>query len=156
LKKHLLYTAVLLCGVTGLRADVFNFSYTGSQLSASGTLTATLVSGDTYKVTDITGQRNGSTIDGLVSQGSFDYNGSASNVSIVYDLGGIVYYDVSTDGSNTETTSILGFPVGTKNLTTFSISSVNGVPEPTGLLLLLTTGLGVCVMARKLPFKNTN
>ena len=60
--KHLLCTAVLICGAMALRADVFSFSYAGAGVSASLTLTANSIGSGAYTVTGITGTRNGKAI----------------------------------------------------------------------------------------------
>ena len=58
--------AVLLVGATSANADTFQFSYSGSGVSASGVLNATPVGGGIYIVTSISGTRNGQPITGLV------------------------------------------------------------------------------------------
>jgi hypothetical protein len=62
--------AVLLCSATGAYADSFSFSYSGPNISGSGTLEATPDGGGVYTVTSMTGSQilNGisETITGLI------------------------------------------------------------------------------------------
>src|SRR5579863_3237687 len=91
LTKHLLCTAVFLLGTTALRAELFNFSYSGgtggSAVSFTGTLSATEVgTGVNYNVTDVAGTRNGTAFDDSSATGSFKYNGSASKIDVLYSI----------------------------------------------------------------------
>jgi hypothetical protein len=157
--KKLLCTAVFLLSATALRADVFSFSYAGTffgnTASTTGTVTATAGSGGGYTITDLSGTRNGISISdpstekgsftliGSSAFGSFNFllNGSSSRIDNVLFAGG-VYTESGTTGLN----------IGN----TFSISRVSDtshVPETATLSLVFTMGLGVWVLARKLPKK---
>lgn len=55
-----LSVVLILAGCAqSLYASTFDFTFGGSGISASGTLTATFVSGDQYLVTSMTGMQNG-------------------------------------------------------------------------------------------------
>jgi hypothetical protein len=160
--KHLLCTAVLLLGTTALRAELFNFSYSGgtggSAVSFTGTLSATEEGASVnYDVTDVAGTRNGTAFDDSSASGTFKYNGSASKIDLQYSIS-IYDYDVSSGSPATEVSSILGFCCfTTTNLATLSITDPPppGLPEPATPVLLLTMGLGVWVLTRKLPSNKT-
>jgi len=148
--KQLLIT-VLLFGATVLRADVFSFSY-GS--GVTGTVAASL-SGGVYTVTNISGSYHGIAFDGTpVGTGSnytLTYSGGHGSGEIGFSLGilGIPFYIVDFSNTGSYTESIFGL-VPTDSGKNFYIGRV---PEPTTLLLLFTMGLGVWVLARKLPAK---
>ena len=155
--KLFLYTAVLLSVVTVAQADVFTFSYSGSGLSASGTVNAAAIGGGEYSITGlVSGSRDGQTI--TSAAGDFYYTGSPSifsNAELTLGVNGLIFdlvvdnaldaseLAVSNKGTTTDTT-----------LTSFSINRAS-VPEPSALLLLATMGLGVWLLARKLHLKKT-
>jgi hypothetical protein len=157
LLKHLLCTAVLICGATALRADVFSFSYAGAGVSASLTLTANSIGSGAYTVTGITGTRNGKAITNWLG-GIFYY----SSGSPFLDGGGVFSFGISgylgVDtvlyvGGNYEE-EMVGLPTTTTTLSSFTMGP-STLPEPSTLLILLTMGLGFWIMARKLPSKKT-
>ena len=57
--------AACLIVPTAAWADIYDFSYTGAGIAASGTITVTPDGGDEYTITGITGVRNGAAITGL-------------------------------------------------------------------------------------------
>jgi len=147
--KRLLCTGVLLLSATALRADVFSFSYAGVGVQAAGTLTATLGFLG-YNVTNIYGTRNGTAFDASpIGAGLFTYSPSSYSGSIAFSLGSLGLLNTVTF-SNGDFAEV-GL-TGVKTGTNFSISRV---PELATMLLLFTMGLGVWVLARKLPYRNT-
>ena len=68
MKRSLLFLAAAVLPAPALFAGTvyFNFTYTGSGVSASGTLTTTLVVPGEYLITGVTGQRNGVPITSLL------------------------------------------------------------------------------------------
>jgi len=76
---------VATCG--SARADLFDFSYSGAGITASGTLTATLQSGNTYLISAITGTRNGQSITGLLAPSTFAPCGCNDNL-LYFPAGG--------------------------------------------------------------------
>src|ERR1700686_353099 len=139
----------------------FDFSISGVGISASGTLTATLLSGNQYLVTSINGMQNGNamTLLGLNVYGSNDNQiNSMSPFLTTFGLGFVlagattdynVYYDnISGSTGYFECSSALtpchllgsGEPVKV---------SLSQVPEP-GTLMLLGSGLlGLAGIARR-------
>lgn len=150
-----LCSVMLLFGATAIRADVFDFSYSGGGVNASGMLTATALGLGSYQINTISGSRNSSAITGLVSGVSFFYNSpSLTSGSFTFDIGPTVVDNVSfLDGTAQETlyTSPFSFK---ETSVSFSINKAS-VPEPSALLLLLTMGFGFWALARILPSKKT-
>jgi len=153
-------TTVLLFGATALRADVFSFSYAGASVSASGTLTATALGLGAYTVTNITGIRNTTsfntgatglfyypTSNPLASGGLIAFNPGLSGLAGLLGVT-VSYASILGSGYYQETSGITS-----TRLTSFSITS--SVPEASTLLLLCMMGLGVWILARKLPSKET-
>jgi hypothetical protein len=168
--RHLACLAVLLFGGSALQASVFSFSYSGTELvsgthvSASGTLTATATTGGLYQVTGITGTRvvgsTDETITGGSSLGLLYSSGSGLGLDpgsagiLTFGLSGITGTDTLEyiSGLGYEETLLAGLSSSTANLTSFTITAM---PEPATLLLFLSAGLGVWVLARKLPSRKT-
>lgn len=150
LNSRLLCTAVLLLSSTALRADVFNFSFSGpggsSLVDISGTITATATGGGNYNVTDLVGIWGTTAIsDPSTNKGSFHYSGPSSNGSFSFLLSGVVNTVTFTGGNYFDT----GFPyVG-------SDFAITRAPEAATISLLFAMGLGVWGMARKLRLKNS-
>ena len=147
--KRLLCTGVLLLSATALRADVFNFSY-GGPSGASGTLiTSTLPLGG-HRITDLWGTRNGIAISEWSLGNSFTY----VSPSI---FGGAFSFNVNGKKGTVSFASSIYTETGVQALPKIgsNFSLTRSVPEPTTMLLLFTMGLGVWVLARKLPSRNT-
>lgn len=155
--KQLVCATVLLLGATVLRADVFSFSYSGMGVSLTGTVTATETLPGMYTVTDIVGTRTGSGHTWAISDlpgGSFLYSDSWGSM-------GTFLLGLSGFSSGTDTLQFLGglsVESGSAgaSIGSFYLGSSVPVPEPATLLLLCTMGLGVWVLARKLPAKQTS
>lgn len=149
LVKKLLCTAVLLFGATALRADVFSFSYSGTTLfgstSVTGTVIATALLPNTYTITDLYGTRKGVSVSdpGTLLNGSFIYSGSSSSGLFTFLSPSSSYTVAFNGGAYTENVII-----GGNNFT------ISRVPEVATLSLLFTMGLGVWLLARKLPSNN--
>jgi hypothetical protein len=165
--KHILCTAVLVLGASVLRADSFNFLYSGTitnsttAVSASGTLTTVSLGGGIYEVTAITGKRTvGQTSAGITVSPLgqnlgllyYDAPGQSSNLdgALVFGLNGIFGFDTLIYLGNNiyqETLLNLGNP-GASTVANVKMS-VTHLPEPATPLLLLTMGLGIWVFMRK-------
>jgi hypothetical protein len=160
---------ILLFGGMCLRADVFSFSYSGVSISLSGTqsvsafgtLTANALGGGLYQVTGITGTRDGTAITDPSGDLGLLYTSSGGQLGLDPGSAGIIAFDlagmVGTDtveylsGVGYEETLLdLSNPLAssTAHLTSFNIVAV---PEGSTLQILLALGLGVWILARKLP-----
>jgi hypothetical protein len=152
----------VLCAQSS-KADTFNFSFTGTSFSGSGTIDATEIGNtDEYHITNIFGTTDGQSITGLLNPGTFDNNdnilffpailglnfdqqgvsfqlGSGSNISQVNiaEGNGIFFLseiaDLNAPGKRDDKQELVSFDV-TKG------SSNSPVPEP-GTLALLGTGI---------------
>ena len=92
--KVFLVLAALTAGICGTaRADLFTFSYSGSGFSASGTITATLQSGNQYLITGISGTRSGQSITGLIAAGGFTNVPYGTNDNLLFYPPGGLYLD---------------------------------------------------------------
>ena len=152
--KTLICCAALLCSTVALRADVFAYTYTatGSKtVTGSGDITATEIgSSGFYTITALSGVQNITNSVSLTQGLNFFYDGSTSYGTFDFLLNG-----------STSSFYALGFANGSYSVAydavipvssgTFNISRV---PEAATLTLLLSMGLGVWVLARKLPLKS--
>jgi len=148
--KGLWFGAVFLLGASVSQANVFSFTYSGSGETVSGTITATSTLPGIYTITGISGTIIGGskiwTITGLSSDPDFVYSGGSGTGSVDFNVTG------SSKGSDT-----LSFAGSTfaQSGTTGTMAGFNfylgSVPEPGTLLLFGTMGLGVWLLARKLP-----
>lgn len=170
--------ALLAFSTSPVSASLYNFSFSGSGVSASGTLTTTgpltLLTGSEvngsglygYNITSMTGQFNGSPISGIVPNGSFpgtiqDQNVLIDDALVVTPLGldvnGLDFYV----GSNDYNLSANSIPRGggySDWLLPYNGSGVGveltitPVPEPTtmvaGAMLLLPFGFSTLRMMR--------
>ena len=163
--------AALIAVVTCLpaRAEIFNFSYSGPGFTASGTLTATLQSDNAYRVTAISGTRDGVAITGLVA-----VNGYFTNTNLLYfpaggsNPAGTGFFDDVTSGlaySIGGTRYIVGLrgggplydeirsdEFGATTFDTLSSLEVTSTPIPlpgAGMLSYLFVLLGVAVRWRR-------
>jgi hypothetical protein len=147
--KHLAFIAMLLLGANALSAASFDFSFSGSGVSASGVLTATSVGLGTYDVTGVTGTQGSKT---LSDGGGSSFTLAGSSVFLA-----TLNFDLPSHGSES-VGDFFGIVSGSglaSNVDYLSITSVSSVPEPAVLLLLLTMGLGVWLFGRKVLSKST-
>ena len=157
----------------GLTVDVFakpaqavgfNFSYSGSGVTASGVLTTTNTfdANGFLTITGITGQRNGSTITALLSPGSFPNTAPNDNLfspaSPFLTFNGFSYL-VGTqpenvfalNGGYAETSDINANTVNDRILSSFNISAQRtSVPEPFTIIGTLIGGTAAFRMRKKL------
>ena len=101
--RHVVFTLIAAVATLAFAcgrapADVFDFSYSGSGFSASGTITATLQSSNQYLISGITGQRNGSAITGLYPAGTLYSDGFTQTDNILYYPPGVGehYFDIQS------------------------------------------------------------
>jgi hypothetical protein len=134
----------LLCGAKSSFADSFSFSYTGSGVTASGMFTTNPLSGGSYLITAITGNRNGQSMtllplnffdgnDNRLFPGSptldfsgFSFTAGGVNYNVYFNSfaccgGTTAYYETSTE-------TVLGT----------QISFASSVPEPSSFVLLVS------------------
>ena len=137
----------------------FDFSFTGPGITASGTLTATLVSGSEYMVTSISGMQNGAAI-ALLAPSTYGGNDNeifstkpfVNTAGVGFTLSGgttdyNIYFDPSTVAymecnSTMGTCSALGSGVAIKG-------TLTEVPEPASLMLFGSGLLGLAGVARR-------
>jgi hypothetical protein len=139
-----LCAASLLLSASALRADTFNFTYTG----VTGTVTATLVNPLTpgiYNITNVRGIDNNVSFNSSLPGGTLTYNASGSTGVMMFVVGGAL--DTVTFANGTYVDSLSG------TASTRGFSLTPAVAEPTAILLLLIMGLGVWLLARKLHFQ---
>ena len=164
--------AALALTTLAAHADTFDWSLTGPSASlggfpetGSGSLTATLVTGNEWEITSITGTLGGSTITGLTNYGGADNllfpsstlldtsglgvetaNGTELDIFSFYAPGST---DITPGNNYGEIVSVGGFGVGTFSLT----DTTSPVPEPSTLLMLGTGLLGAAGVARRKLFR---
>jgi hypothetical protein len=149
--------AVLLLSSTVLRATVFDFSYSGplifDTVSVTGIINATATGGGNYNITTLSGQRNGVSISdaSLTNKGSFNADFEIGSFGFLVQGHGVDTVTLYGLGLFSESGGIPSPTAG------FNFSIVDppppSAPEAATLSLLFTMGLGVWVLARKLPAK---
>ncbi len=83
---------ILLVCAQSLYADTtFDFSFAGSGIEASGSVTASFVSGDTYLVTSLTGTQNGDPMTLLVPEGYADNDNYLYTSPAFLDIPGVSF-----------------------------------------------------------------
>jgi hypothetical protein len=137
--------AFLFLSATALRADVFNFSFSGNTVSTSGTVTATDVVPGVYKITNISGTQNGVSFSMTGSGNTLVYNGGSATGTFDLMITGVGMDVLSFAGNTYSETGATGANSGTN----FRMAS--SVPEASTASLLLAMGLGVWILARKFP-----
>jgi hypothetical protein len=153
--KTLIACGTLFLSSAALRADVFAYSYTGTTagnhiVSGAGDITATADgSGGFYTITALSGTQNN--IDTSLTAGlNFFYDGSVSFGTFDFLLqnnpNGFYALGFSNGSYSVAYDAIVPVSTGT-----FTISKV---PEAATLTLLLSMGMGVWLLARKLPLKS--
>ena len=167
MKTFLLFLAaiILLGCAQDLRADGFDFSYTAGSTSGTGTLDATLISGDTYLVTSLMGTQTSSnpSLNGslsLLGTGLYGDNDNEVNTSSpfldVHGLGLLLGGSVQENIYNNNLSEVLfcnfidesTCHAGQGAVATFTLTPVPS-PEPGTLMLLATGFLGLAVRLRR-------
>jgi hypothetical protein len=147
--RKVVCTACLLWGATALRADVFDFSYSGNwfgnTVNGSGTLTATQVIPGIYTITSISGTQNGIGFSMTGTGNSLVYSGGTGTGTFDLMIQGLGLDVLTFAGSLYTETGATGTNLGTN----FRI--VDPVPEVSTVSLLSAMGLGVWLLVRKFP-----
>ena len=135
MKQWLLIGALaFLVGLPAAQADVYNFNYTGTTVTASGTLSVNNLGCDEWQVLGITGTRNLETITGLWPAGPLPDGGSGDN--IIYFAApppsSLAYFELSVGGLSF--TTVDGTAAHLFNLYTTDANSIwlGGVSLPAG------------------------
>jgi hypothetical protein len=156
--KKTLITLAILAAACSAHADspsFWDWSYTGTGVSASGTLSVLGDASTPEAVTSFSGQRNGNTITGLVPLGAdsarFIYDNMFTSSTPVVNLAGILFNvtglaehtNLYFDQNSYHEVSYFGTGSWTDRVVDFNVTQhVSAVPEPESLALLLA-GLGV-------------
>jgi len=154
---------LLLAGAQNLFATsvTFDFSFSGTGITASGSLTATLVAGNEFLVTSLTGMQNGFAMTLLAPGAYADNNNDVFTTGPFLNVGGLafvlsngttdydVYYDASTSTYLECNSMSGGCAIGDGTIIKGTVTEVSTVPEP-GTLVLLGSGLvGLAGVARR-------
>ncbi len=156
-----LFAVLILLGCAqSLFADTtFDFSFDGSGIDASGSGTATFVSGDTYLITSLTGTQNG---DPMTLVGPDGYGGNDNNfftvapfldgLGVTFSLPSLTDYNVYFAGTYLECNSVDNADCETGDGVPLTSGSLSLTPEP-GTLVLFGTGLlGLAAQVRRKRF----
>ena len=148
---------------------LWDFSYTGPGVSASGELYTDPLSGGSYLITDITGTRNTDPITGLIpadSDASFSDNLLYPDEPLL-DVHGFSYTTLSTGSYNVFYDTVLPPGCGSASyaeipgpdytcngsngvdLTAFDATYVGEVPEPSTMALLASALAGLGLIRRR-------
>lgn len=137
---------------------VWNFSYSGTAVTASGTFTTAGNAAVAEDVLSITGTRNGVAITGLVpldTDPDFAYDNQFVNAAIPFTDGGIVFSTAGGTNYNvyyfngTVTDLVIDPALGPLETSVTFTASVSAVPEPSTALAMMA-GLGLLgLYARK-------
>jgi PEP-CTERM motif len=149
---------ILLGCAQNVYASTFDFTFGASGISASGTLTATLVSGDEYLVTGLSGMQNGMSM-ALLAPGTYgDNDNNLFSSAPFLDLYGLAFsaggldYNIYYDAALTEyllcSSAVTDCQVGGEG-TKVKFGSLTATPEPGSLLLLGTGLLGFAPLLRR-------
>jgi hypothetical protein len=145
------FSAVLImlgCAQSLYADTTYYFSFDGSGIDASGNVTASVVSGDTYLITSLTGTQNGAPMTLLVPQGYADNDNYLYTSAPFLDVPGVsfsvpggtdynVYYYAGTYYDCNSVDNGVCYVGSGVPLTSGSLSPA---PEP-GTLVLFGTGL---------------
>lgn len=150
-KKACLAAALTVAGLSSAHAETWIWSYTGPDISASGTFTTAGNASTAEPILTITGFRNGQAITGLVpldSDDNFIYDNLFTSSSPNFTEGGFLYSIAG--GLNTNVYFFEGeyHEVFVDGLEAFDVPinwsvSMAPVPEPATAALALMGGLGL-------------
>jgi PEP-CTERM motif len=169
--RYQLSLSLLLLGASALQASQFTFSFSGGNVSATGSLTANNINPGSgpglYDVTSITGTFTISGTSYSISQsplgnlGALLIDQTGANGSVQLGAGGITFgvgkngVDAVAYTGSSYTSVLTNFSTGSitsgTNFTVVDPPAPKGVPEPSTVLIFLTLGIVFWAFGRKLP-----